>query len=779
MPCYWLRTNSSVHKASLTVVTLLVTSLLVASPVLFLISSVPANEQPYRDCTIVVSTSNRKEEEDCFAEKNLDAPISICDTSECKDIARRIQFSISWDHDPCRDFYKFACGGWSESHKTRNRRLRPAFGMDLSFTSIQTNVHLQIQQLLSMNATSGRFKKLGKFYSSCLMSFNKPVDMSPMYMVLDKLGGYLPPGSLGPNDVTSLIVGIIKANGAPLIDIYLDRDVHNKSAYSIVVDLPRDTTSHRSFYSNAFDPSNSFYSRYKVKNFKGSRRRRDIHKESIYYTYLKGKRRETKLFGLERVVAGMLPKGISAREKANDIQQILLFATTAEQLQPRAKELKEHLFDPANTKPYTIEMLQESFPFLTWKNLFRDLLTEENMKNKKIYVISRQYLQSVSDMISRFQKRVIQNALLAMFARDFLYVISNHTEASDEKYQFCTHVTTKAFPPAVAALYLTQYTKNYLDDLHTKAAEMFLQLKRALFGRVEKVTWLDSETKWKTMEKLSAMTAHFIAWPSLRNRTYVDEMLTTLNITDDFFENIIWRYHELKETQMGMQDSQLVNLSWPYPFVVNAFYETDDNSIVVPLALLTQPHFSRAMPEYISYGTIGNIIAHEMLHALDYSTVPYTPGPLWEKSSSLPALQNRLTCLANQYQAATRRNFKFMAHDMEVEFDGNATREENAADIGGARVSWVAWRGVINSVGGGATLPPLPLTPAKLFYVTMAQLYCTDLSTEDYVMAVEDDFHMTAPERVNGVVRNSPAFAEVYECSTGSPMNPSNKCIIW
>lgn len=85
----------------------------------------------------------------------------------------------------------------------------------------------------------------------------------------------------------------------------------------------------------------------------------------------------------------------------------------------------------------------------------------------------------------------------------------------------------------------------------------------------------------------------------------------------------------------------------------------------------------------------------------------------------------------------------------------------------------------------------------------MAQLYCTDLSTEDYVMAVEDDFHMTAPERfgiqnytifinmrkcftysivdfrVNGVVRNSAAFAEVYECSTGSAMNPSNKCTIW
>jgi hypothetical protein len=51
VPCYWLRRNNSVHKASLTVATLIVTSLLVASPVLFLISSVPSREgDRMRDC---------------------------------------------------------------------------------------------------------------------------------------------------------------------------------------------------------------------------------------------------------------------------------------------------------------------------------------------------------------------------------------------------------------------------------------------------------------------------------------------------------------------------------------------------------------------------------------------------------------------------------------------------------------------------------------------------------------------------------------------------------
>lgn len=57
---------------------------------------------------------------------------------------------------------------------------------------------------------------------------------------------------------------------------------------------------------------------------------------------------------------------------------------------------------------------------------------------------------------------------------------------------------------------------------------MFIQLKRALFSRVEKVSWLDFETKWKAMDKIAAMTAHFIAWPSLRNRTFVDMMISSV-----------------------------------------------------------------------------------------------------------------------------------------------------------------------------------------------------------------------------------------------------------
>lgn len=55
VPCYWLRRSKAVHKALLTFAMLLVTSLLVTSPVLFLITTLPEGDQP-RDCAPLVST---------------------------------------------------------------------------------------------------------------------------------------------------------------------------------------------------------------------------------------------------------------------------------------------------------------------------------------------------------------------------------------------------------------------------------------------------------------------------------------------------------------------------------------------------------------------------------------------------------------------------------------------------------------------------------------------------------------------------------------------------
>lgn len=95
-PCIqFLKTSTTFHKMTLTGVTLLVTSLLVASPILFLISAAPS--MPHRDGC---STND-----DCI----VNTPPPECQATICKNVAASIQAKINWSTDVCKDFKAFSC----------------------------------------------------------------------------------------------------------------------------------------------------------------------------------------------------------------------------------------------------------------------------------------------------------------------------------------------------------------------------------------------------------------------------------------------------------------------------------------------------------------------------------------------------------------------------------------------------------------------------------------------------------------------------------------------
>lgn len=95
-PCiHFLKTSTTFHKMTLTGVTLLVTSLLVASPILFLISAAPS--MPHRDGC---STND-----DCI----VNTPPPECQETVCRHAAASIQAKVDWSTDVCNDFKAFSC----------------------------------------------------------------------------------------------------------------------------------------------------------------------------------------------------------------------------------------------------------------------------------------------------------------------------------------------------------------------------------------------------------------------------------------------------------------------------------------------------------------------------------------------------------------------------------------------------------------------------------------------------------------------------------------------
>lgn len=102
-PCIWLRTSAAVHKIAITTATLLVTSLLVASPVLFLLSTAPS--QLPREC-------NSKHDLDCTP---IRAPAPECELPECQSVALNLLARMNWKLNACNEFRDFSYGSSAEA----------------------------------------------------------------------------------------------------------------------------------------------------------------------------------------------------------------------------------------------------------------------------------------------------------------------------------------------------------------------------------------------------------------------------------------------------------------------------------------------------------------------------------------------------------------------------------------------------------------------------------------------------------------------------------------
>ncbi|EDS38835.1 zinc metalloprotease [Culex quinquefasciatus] len=214
-PCIWLRGSSTVHKMAITAATLLVTSLLVASPILFLISAAPSKLPT--DCYIT-------EDDDCHP---TPPPPPECADPICRAAAISIQTRMNWDVEPCREFKNYSCA--------------PLEGNSLrAVKSPQEIADVQMQQLLSLNTTSGVFRKLGRLYGSCL---RQTLNDSSIRMRLDKLGGYLQIGSVGPQSISPLISKIKNIGPMPIIGIYYDLSYGRKPQTLLIIDGPT-TSSH-------------------------------------------------------------------------------------------------------------------------------------------------------------------------------------------------------------------------------------------------------------------------------------------------------------------------------------------------------------------------------------------------------------------------------------------------------------------------------------------------------------------------------------------------------
>lgn len=308
--------------------------------------------------------------------------------------------------------------------------------------------------------------------------------------------------------------------------------------------------------------------------------------------------------------------------------------------------------------------------------------------------------------------------------------------------------------------------KTFGPDTKARALVMTKHVEAAMENEIEQLPWMSPATRTRALEKLHAMV-NKIGYPE-KWRDYSSVKI----LRDDFFgdaerANVFESKRELAKigkpvdrTEWGMT-----------PPTVNAYYDAQMNDMNFPAGVLQPPLFDPKVDDAPNYGDTGATIGHELTHGFDDEGRQFdAKGNLkdWWTKADAKEFEERTKCISDQYSEYTVID--------DIKINGKLTVGEDAADLGGTFLAYLAWKAATN----GQNLQPVDgLSPDQRFFIGMAQWACGDERPESKRLNAITNPHSPNEYRVNGVVSNMPEFQKAFSCKAGQPMVRARQCKVW
>lgn len=322
-----------------------------------------------------------------------------------------------------------------------------------------------------------------------------------------------------------------------------------------------------------------------------------------------------------------------------------------------------------------------------------------------------------------------------------------------------------ALGEAMGRMYVAEY---FPPESKAKMEELVANLRRALSHRIDNLSWMGDETQAAAQEKLEKFTVK-IGYPN-KWRDY-----SGLEIRpDDLFGNaeriglFNWRF------QLNRMNGPVDKDEWGMtPQTVNAYYNSANNEIVFPAAILQPPFFDPDADPAINYGGIGGVIGHEIGHGFDdQGSKSDGDGVLrnwWtpEDKANFEALTVRLGAQYDQFEVLPGYHVQ-----------GGLTMGENIGDAAGVAVGLDAYHLSLD----GQAAPVLDgLTGDQRFFLGWAQVWQSKYRDEALKQQVATDPHSPAVFRVIGPLRNVDAWYDAFDVQPGAAyyLPPEQRVRIW
>lgn len=364
-------------------------------------------------------------------------------------------------------------------------------------------------------------------------------------------------------------------------------------------------------------------------------------------------------------------------------------------------------------------------------------------------------------LISTYAPYLSQDFVDQNFA--FYGTALNGIDALKPRWKRGVEATEEALGEVLGKLYVARH---FPPAAKARMDEMVQNLIKAYEQSIRELDWMSDATRQKALVKLGQFTPK-IGYPE-KWRDY-----RALRIEADDLVGNVMRAQAFEHARNAAKLGQPIDRDewFMTPQTINAYYNPTMNEIVFPAAILQPPFFDMNADDAVNYGAIGAVIGHEIGHGFDDQGSKYDGhGNLnsWWTDQDRQNFEARTRALIAQYDAFE----PLPGHHV----NGAFTVGENIGDLGGLSIALKAYH-LAHPQG-----PALDgFSADQRVFIGWSQIWARNYKTENLIQRLKTDPHAPSEYRVNGIVRNIPAWYSAFEVKPGDALYlpPEQRVRIW
>ena len=616
------------------------------------------------------------------------------------------------------DFFRYACGGWMDSHPLTDEYSR--FG---SFDKLAEDNREQLRTLITgiaeaENAPGTVAQKIGDLYNMAMDSTARNErGIAPIQPVMDRIA------ALKKNsEVMPLVAELSRQGMGGFFHVYIDADIMNSKQNLVQLYQGGISLGEKEYYLDTDEATTAI---------------REAFKKHIVNMF--------KLAGFDEAAATKKMEAVMKIETA---------------LADKSFSATEQRNPAANYHKMTMEELKAQFPGIDWENYFSILgingLKELSVSQlEPIQEVARIVNEEpVENLIAYLQWHLLDgsaNELSDAFADesfDFYGRTLSGRKEQQPRWKRAVGVVNGVLGEAVGQMYVEKY---FPAEAKERMLTLVKNLQVALGQRIDAQDWMSDDTKKRAHEKLNSFIVK-VGYPD----KWKDYTGLVIDPAKTYSENLMAANEFFWNDMIARKYGKPVdNTEWHMtPQTVNAYYNPTTNEICFPAGILQYPFFDMNADDAFNYGAIGVVIGHEMTHGFD------DQGRQFDKEGNLSDWWAPGD--GDKFKAKTQvlvDHFNAIEVLPGLQANGELTLGENIADHGGIMVAYQAFKNATKDA-------PLPVkdgfTPEQRFFLAYSAVWAGNIRDEQIRVYTKSDPHSLGRWRVNGTLPHIDAWYEAF-----------------